>query len=1407
MTDRSGAFIGQTLGTPLGSGSSGSSNGAVFAKCTWDGGDYYLASNNTLVPNDGQQLLVRIPNTNTSNNAWLVLNGTTTYNLGVSSNQVGQFNTYSGYVYPSAVNHNGVFVVVGANSSGNGTVSTSSNGTSWTAQTPAGNLAWGWVCSNGTTLVAVSTGASTNTMYSSNGTSWTAGGQTFNSGKTWGGIAAVGSNVTIVEYAGSAANYTQNGGVTWAQCSATMPTSARPGWICASNGTFAVAVASTNSAFSANGLIAYTANGAAWAPAGTPPSGNWQAIAWNGNVWLALSNNQTVATSSNPTGGAAWTTKSAAYQIGNSYGVANFPSVSATNSTGPGWNLVGANGVFYATVTSSSYGNTQLMYISRDNGSNWFSRVIPSAVTGYLANPTVFQNFSTIVSSNTILVGGKTANATTTMLAFAPVPVSAIGNSYPLTKKGGLPLSGGDLQGSSEYEVVIESSHALPSYAEVLNPSSIQEPWVVANSTNSNTSYIQATYAPSNYATLYDGLALSFRSTNTVTTNFSTNVAVSFVPGNTTISNTTNFSVAYGNGTFVAISDAGLGTPTAWWSADANTWTQSATTFNGAQGIRQVQYGNGVFVATPNGGNTCMYSANGQVWANAGMAGANTNNWDFCSFNGSIFGTIQNQLGAPANTGVFQYSSNGSSWTAANMPASAYWQGLIQGNGTFVALSANNIAASSTTGLTANWVLRTMPDNTVGWCAGDYGANGVFVCFPSTAQSFYALSVDNGVTWVKRVLPTSIAVNMVKWTGSYFLAIAGGSSNKYMISKDGYAWTNYTYTSNFNPMYTSIAVGANSSGQVIMFPSTGIAGSGGYVTVADSFSNNYPLQFNPDGNGANTVTKFGGNPIESYDINPNQEVIAILNKTNNRWEVVNPISNNPADVRQTVIQGKQDSTGKAAYLYSPTGGTSFQLYAGGNNPNFVITFAAGQNSTGAVDLYSQITTNQTGSALAYNATNFVYATYVSPTAITLGTTQAPPQVGPTWNQSAQSLLHFEFDLTGTITDDFGNLWTTTGYAGSSNVPAGKFGLSCLGGSGTGAVLNGTTEYAKSTAFTSLGNGYGNGIGGWALRTWVYPNSATTAYGLMSAVNAAGYGLTVTINSSGKFVYYLSSTGSSWDIASAVVGSNTVSATTWGFLEVTFDPISGKYYAYFNGVLDSTIATSTKSICGITSMTLGQANLATVLTYFTGSFDEFELLPYCKNPGGVAYTAPVAASSITTPGYASDWFNTSTYLMYSISGINGSVSGTNTGGPPQMTLSLKQYIGEIATNFGGTTSVISYALNGAFVSPWTNTLPSTGVTLSQAHNLGTTLYDSSFEIMCLIPDTNYTSVVVGDIVTEPWAYVQTSVYSPYPKTKRRNSVQITTGSTAAVIGQATSGATGNSLTAASWAYRFKTKRAF
>jgi len=242
-------------------------------------------------------------------------------------------------------------------------------------------------------------------------------------------------------------------------------------------------------------------------------------------------------------------------------------------------------------------------------------------------------------------------------------------------------------------------------------------------------------------------------------------------------------SIAFGNGTFVAVTQNGAIAT----SPHGTTWTQRTNPVTGASVLNWVTFGNGIFVAVGLNG-LILTSSDGITWTQrtnpvaGGTAGLNCvafGNGTFVAC-GSRGGVVV--VGEPQ--GVVLTSPNGITWTQQQNLANQLTR-VAFGNGTFVALSGviNSILTSSngTTWTSASWSGQTATFVGVGF------GNGTFVV---GANNGILITSPNGTNWTQRTHP----MGEIRWNdvgfgdGTFAVVGAGG----YIIrSSNGTTWTRW----------------------------------------------------------------------------------------------------------------------------------------------------------------------------------------------------------------------------------------------------------------------------------------------------------------------------------------------------------------------------------------------------------------------------------------------------------------------------------------------------------------------------------------------------------------------------------------------------------------------------------------
>lgn len=199
------------------------------------------------------------------------------------------------------------------------------------------------------------------------------------------------------------------------------------------------------------------------------------------------------------------------------------------------------------------------------------------------------------------------------------------------------------------------------------------------------------------------------------------------------------YGCSFGNGIFVATTGGGSTTLAAS-STDGISWT-SRTIDSGDW--RSVAYGNGTFIAIGYNSNSTQLSIDGINWT-SGSTLPYVSNWIDITFDQSLnrFVAISNTSGT-----ISAYSDdNGLTWTESTLPTTTTWRSICSnGSGKFVAVSNQNAtyAAYSDGGII--WSGSTLPATSVWECVCYGSAPNVFSA--SSNGSVNAATSSDGINW------------------------------------------------------------------------------------------------------------------------------------------------------------------------------------------------------------------------------------------------------------------------------------------------------------------------------------------------------------------------------------------------------------------------------------------------------------------------------------------------------------------------------------------------------------------------------------------------------------------------------------------------------------------------------------
>lgn len=199
---------------------------------------------------------------------------------------------------------------------------------------------------------------------------------------------------------------------------------------------------------------------------------------------------------------------------------------------------------------------------------------------------------------------------------------------------------------------------------------------------------------------------------------------------------------------------------------------------------RAIIYTGSKFCAISSSSQTVATSINGIHWNPGTRIPVGLSSiYSGIAWSGSLFCV----LGYNSNRAAI--STDGITWTRQTLPVTANWREISWGSGVFCAIAdASSIAITSTDGIT--WTQRALPVSAA-WMILERSST-VF-CAIARDTAIAATSTD-GITWTQRTLPSTRSWAAIKWGGGKFVVgHENASVNQYMLnSTDGITWSEIT---------------------------------------------------------------------------------------------------------------------------------------------------------------------------------------------------------------------------------------------------------------------------------------------------------------------------------------------------------------------------------------------------------------------------------------------------------------------------------------------------------------------------------------------------------------------------------------------------------------------------------------
>jgi hypothetical protein len=242
------------------------------------------------------------------------------------------------------------------------------------------------------------------------------------------------------------------------------------------------------------------------------------------------------------------------------------------------------------------------------------------------------------------------------------------------------------------------------------------------------------------------------------------------------------FSVAYGNGVWIAVSSNGTNRVMRS-TDDGATWSAVAATE--ANQWRSVAYANGVWIAVSSDGtNRVMRSTDdGATWS--AVAAAEANAWRSVAYADGVWVAVA----AGGTNRVMRSTDNGATWSAVAAAEANAWFSVAYGNGVWIAVSSdgtNRVMRSTNNGATWSAVAAAEANE---WRSVAY-ANGVWIAVADSGTNRVMRSTDDGATWSAVAASEANEWRSVAYGNGVWIAVANSGTNRVMRSTDdGVTWS------------------------------------------------------------------------------------------------------------------------------------------------------------------------------------------------------------------------------------------------------------------------------------------------------------------------------------------------------------------------------------------------------------------------------------------------------------------------------------------------------------------------------------------------------------------------------------------------------------------------------------------
>ncbi|MBU3660613.1 MAG: BspA family leucine-rich repeat surface protein [Flavobacteriales bacterium] len=592
---------------------------------------------------------------------------------------------------------------------------------------------------------------------------------------------------------------------------------------------------------------------------------DWRAITYGNNMFVAVASSGTGNRIMTSPDGLTWTSRTSPADNswrGVAYGNGRFVAVSSdgtnnrvmTSTDGITWTTLndGVNGSWFAV----SYVNNRFIAVGKAAGT--YGKAVMYSTDG-LNWTACATDFSPNVELRDVTVS--------MFGTFVAVGTQALGTGVVYTSTNASNWTS-QSNNTTDWNSVVSNGYSFLTVGSAvgtgyIKTSSDGSNWMTRNTPVSN-SWTDVIFANNMYV-----VVASSGTNNRVLTSTDANTWTS----RTSAADNNWTSVAYGNGRFVAVASSGTGNrvmtstdgitwysnaaiETSWnavsyinnefvvvgkpsappyraimKSSNGVNWINSPSTFTPLEELKDVTYGNNLYVAVGTGysGASALYTSSDAInWIDAASA---SGGWNAIAYGNNAFVAVGSMF-MPSGGAVMR-STNGSSWSNTTGVSSTGWTDVVFGNNLFVAVRDNgtgNRVMTSPDGIT--WTARTSAaDNN--WKSVTYG-NNLFVAVANSGTGNRVMTSPDGITWTIQTSAADLDWTSVSFGGGLFVAVAkSGTGTRVMTSPDGINWT--LRNSPVDNNWMGVAYGNN------MFLAVSNTGTNNRVMISQGINCNNPV--------------------------------------------------------------------------------------------------------------------------------------------------------------------------------------------------------------------------------------------------------------------------------------------------------------------------------------------------------------------------------------------------------------------------------------------------------------------------------------------------------------------------------------------------------------------------------------